>query len=283
MTLFLLQLRNELWKLFAKKRTYIGFVMFLLAQNAMLFGFHFSRGMKRSMERMLVGNGYLAEDYVSALTVALIMLIPQILLLMPLYTGLIGGDLVAKEAEDGTLRMILCRPVSRWRLLFVKWCAGVVFAVTQVFALGVMALVLARLWFPWKGMFVLIPEPENIFAVLSAAEGWKLYAASHLFLAINASTMMTLAFMFGCFNMKPAAATILAISFLLLNLVLESIPALAEYRPYMLLHHFRAWVAVYGQPMDWARVWSALSVLVAFNATCLVIGGTAFHLRDIKS
>ena len=36
MSLFYYQLRNELWKLFGKKRTYIGFVMFLL----MLFRTH---------------------------------------------------------------------------------------------------------------------------------------------------------------------------------------------------------------------------------------------------
>ena len=214
MTMFLLQLRNELWKLFGKKRTYIGFGVFLVAQVGMLLLFHYGHGMQRSMERMLSGNGYLVQDYVSALTVSLIMLFPQVLLLMPLYTGLIGGDLVAKEAEDGTLRMILCRPVSRGRLLFVKWLAGVVFSIVQVVALGAMALFFARLWFPWRGMFVFIPEPEHVFSVLTAAEGLKLYAVAHLFLALNASTMMTIAFMFGCFNMKPAAATVLAISFL---------------------------------------------------------------------
>ena len=281
--MFLLQLRNELWKLFGKKRTYIGFGMFLLAQNGMLFLFHFSKGWRKFYERNLMGNGYAVEDYISALTVALIMLIPQIVLLMPLYTGLVGGDLVAKEAEDGTLRMILCRPISRWRLLMVKWAAGVIFSITLVLSLGGMAVLFANIWFPWRGMFVIFPDPEHIFAVLSATEGLKLYCVSHLFLAINASTMMTIAFMFGCFNMKPAAATILSVSFLLLNLVLESIPALAEYRQYMLLHHFRSWMMIYAQPIDWARIVTALLVLAAFNVSCLIIGGTAFHTRDIKS
>src|SRR6058998_3615328 len=129
--MFFHHLRNELWKLFGKKRTYIGFGAFLLAQNAMLIAFRFTRWQKE-MERMLAGNGYLAQDYVSALTVAVVMLIPQVVLLMPLYAALVGGDLVAKEAEDGTLRMILSRPISRWRLLFVKWLAGVAFCAVLV-------------------------------------------------------------------------------------------------------------------------------------------------------
>ena len=114
--MFYHHLRNELWKLFGKKRTYIGFGAFLLAQNAMLLVFRFTKW-RTDVERLLAGNGYLAQEYVSALTVAVIMLIPQIMLLMPLYAALIGGDLVAKEAEDGTLRMILSRPISRFRLL----------------------------------------------------------------------------------------------------------------------------------------------------------------------
>lgn len=157
------QLHNELWKLFGKKRTYIGFGMFLLVQNAMLFGFHFSKGFRRLYESALAGNGYLVDDYISALTVALIMLLPQIVLLIPLYTGLIGGDLVAKEAEDGTLRMILCRPISRWRLLFVKWVAGVIFSASLVIALGGMALLFAKMWFPWQGLFVFF-RSRNIFS-----------------------------------------------------------------------------------------------------------------------
>src|SRR5438067_12633644 len=103
--MFFLQLRNEIWKLYGKKRTYIGFGMFLVAQNAMLLAFRFTRW-QSDAERMLAGNGYLARQFISALTVAVLMLLPQIILLMPLYTTLIGGDMVAKEAEDGTLRMI---------------------------------------------------------------------------------------------------------------------------------------------------------------------------------
>src|SRR5208283_4548724 len=99
--MFLAQLKNELWKLFGKKRTYIGFGAFVLAQMAMLLMFKYTHW-QSVYERWLSANGYLASEYISALTVALQMVVPQILLLMPLYVSLVGGDLVAKEAEDGT-------------------------------------------------------------------------------------------------------------------------------------------------------------------------------------
>jgi len=280
--MFYLHLRNELWKLFGKKRTYIGFGAFLIAQNGMLLMFRFTNWQK-NWARLLAGNGYLAQDYLSALTVALVMLIPQIILLMPLYTALVGGDLVAKEAEDGTLRMILSRPISRFRLLFVKWLAGVIFSAVLVLALGGTALAFARIWFPWRGMFVYSLWPEHIFTLLGVGDAARLYLYSHLSTTINASTVVGLAFMFSCFNMKPAAATILALSFLFVNLVLEHLPFFEPYQEWFLLYHFRVWLLIFADPVPWERVAASLLILLAFNTTTFLIGAVAFQARDIKS
>lgn len=280
--MFYFHLRNELWKLFGKKRTYIGFGAFLIAQNGMLLLFRFTHWQK-NWERLLAGNGYLAQDYLSALTVALVMLIPQIMLLMPLYTALVGGDLVAKEAEDGTLRMILSRPISRFRLLLVKWLAGIIFSAVLVIALGGTALAFARIWFPWRGMFVYSLWPEHIFNLLSSGTGTRLYLYSHLLMTINASAVVGLAFMFSCFNMKPAAATILALSFMFINLVLEHLPFFEPYQEWFLLYHFRVWLLIFADPVPWHRMFGSLLVLAAFNLTTFLIGAAAFQARDIKS
>ena len=104
--MFYLQLKNELWKLFGKKRTYIGFGAFLIAQATIVLVFRYSSA-SQSMVRQLEGNGQLAQQFISGLTIATVMLFPIAYVLLPLYVTLVGGDLVAKEAEDGTLRMIL--------------------------------------------------------------------------------------------------------------------------------------------------------------------------------
>lgn len=278
--MFIAQLKNELWKLFGKKRTYIGFGAFLLAQTAMLLAFKYTRW-QRDFERLLDGNGYLATEFISILTVSVVMLIPQIMLLMPLYVTLVGGDLVAKEAEDGTLRMILSRPISRLRLLGVKWIAGIIFAAVLVLSLGLTAIGFASLLFPWKGMFVF--SPGQAFCVLSAHEGLVRFACSHLFLAVNASVMMSVAFMFSCFNMKPAAATILALSFLFVSMVMENIPFFDRYEDWFITHHFKCWLLIFRDPTPWAQICQSEIILIAISATAFVIGSLAFQMRDIKS
>ncbi len=278
--MFYLQLRNELWKLFGKKRTYIGFGAFVAAQTLMLLAFKFTRW-QADFERLLSGNGYIATEFISALTVAVVMLMPQIILLMPLYASLVGGDLVAKEYEDGTLRMILARPISRVRLLFVKWMAGLVFAAVLVLVLGVTALGFASLLFPWKGMFVFVPG--QAFSVMTAGAGLAHFALAHLFLAVNASVILSVAFMFSCFNMKPAAATIVALSYLFVNLVMEAIPFFDRYEEWFVTHHFRCWLLVLQDPIPWPRIIQSETILIAICATAFVIGSLVFQVRDIKS
>ena len=278
--MFYRQLRNELWKLFGKKRTYIGFGAFILAQTAMLLAFKFTRW-QSDFERLLLGNGYVATEVVSALTVSVVMLMPQIILLMPLYATLVGGDLVAKEYEDGTLRMILSRPISRVRLLLVKWAAGIVFAAVLVVVLGLTALGFAKLLFPWKGMFVF--APGMAFSVFSPGEGLVRFVFAHLFLVVNASAILSVAFMFSCFNMKPAAATIVALSYLFVNVVMESIPFFDRFDNWFITHHFRCWLLVFQNPVPWSQILQSQVALLTICATAFVVGCTAFYVRDIKS
>ena len=279
--MFPAQLKSELWKLFGKQRTYIGFGAFLLVQTAMLLAFRFTRW-QSDFEKLLNSNGYLASEFISVLTVSLVMLIPQIMLLMPLYVSLVGGDLVAKEAEDGTLRMILSRPISRIRLLFVKWVAGIIFAVVLVLMLGLTATGFASLLFPWKGMFVFSPG-QDVFGILSAHAGLVRFIFSHLFLAVNASVMVSVAFMFSCFNMKPAAATILALSFLFVSMVMENIPFFDRYENWFITHHFKGWILIFRDPAPWSQICQSEIILFAVSATAFIIGAMAFQIRDIKS
>jgi len=200
---------------------------------------------------------------------------------MPLYATLVGGDLLAKEAEDGTLRMFLSRPISRARLLFVKWSAGIFFAVVLVLALGLTAVGFASLMFPWGGMFVF--SPGQAFSILPAHEGLERFVFSILFMAVNAGVMVSVAFMFSCFNMKPAAATILALSFLFVSMVMENIPFFDRYEDFFITHHFKCWLLIFRDPAPWSQICQSEIILFAVSATAFIIGAMAFQVRDIKS
>jgi ABC-2 type transport system permease protein len=276
------QLRNELWKMFGKKRTYIGFGVFLLAHSTVLLIFRFWKGPRLDMTRRLNWMGFDPARYISNLTMATLVLILVGVTLMPLYVALVGGDLLAKEAEDGTLRMILARPISRFRLALVKWIAGVFFSVVLALAAGVLGLAVASCLFPSGGLFVLLPW-EGGFSVLEPAAGWVRYVAATFAMSVYAVSVMGLALMFSCFNIKPAAATILALSVLLTCRIVQELPYFHDLQPWFITYHMNFWMHIFDQPVSWGVILQSLSVLLGFNLTLLIIGCVAFQVRDIKS
>lgn len=274
-------LRNELWKLAGKKRTYIGFLMFLLAQNLVVLVFRYTNAI-RPLRRALEGNGFSSDHYITALTVATIMMAPLAGLLLPLYVALMGGDTVAKETEDGTLRLILARPVGRTRLLLMKWLAGVVFCAALVTVLGVFGIGFAWAHFPWGGLFVWMPE-QSILGAFDGTLGLQVYALAHGMMVTEAVTIFTLALMFSCFQMKPAAATVLALSVVFLSVIFEHIPYFRDYRQWFFTYHLHVWQWMFAAPVPWWQVAESSCLLAGFNATFVTVGGLAFYLRDIKN
>jgi ABC-2 type transport system permease protein len=100
---------------------------------------------------------------------------------------------------------------------------------------------------------------------------------------VNASAVLSVAFMFSCFNMKPAAATIMALSYLLLSLVMENIQFFNNYENWFITHHFKCWLMVFQNPIPWAQIIQSEIVLFATSATAFIVGSLAFQVRDIKS
>jgi len=102
-------------------------------------------------------------------------------------------------------------------------------------------------------------------------------------MSVNAGVMLSIAFMFSCFNMKPAAATILALSFLFVNVVMEGIPFLDRYDDRFLTHHFKCWLLVFQHPVPRAQILQSEIILIAASATAFLVSCTAFQARGIKS
>jgi ABC-2 type transport system permease protein len=280
--MFYYQLRNELWKLFGKKRTYIGFGMFLLAQAIIILLFRFTHGPRREMVHRLELLGYSSDQFITGLTIATAVLVPIAYLLLPLYVSLVGGDLVAKEAEDGTLRMILARPISRFRLVTVKWVAGAIFAILLVMVLGFSGTLFASVLFPAGGLFAFLPM-AGIFSVFDSAAGWEHYAMAMAALSVKAITLMGLAWMFSCCNVKPAAATILALSVDMTSRIMQEIPYFHDWQTWFFTYHLDVWTKMFQKPISWWNVGESFSVLFGFNLTFFIVGCSIFHTRDIKS
>ena len=229
MPLFLTQLRFEFLKMFARKRTYIGFGVFLLMECLVLFLLNLPKP-KASFRHLIEQNGYGFDEYYSGFTLAMLMVMWTTTLLGSLYLALVGGDLMAKEVEDGTMRMLLCRPISRLRVTLIKYLAAVLYTLVLIGFIGGTALLAGLAYRGFGGLFVIAPQ-EGIFALIPPERAMRLYLTGIPLLAISMVSVSSLGFLFSCCNMKPSAATIVTLSIMFLDFIFRGIPTSRAFTP----------------------------------------------------
>ena len=282
MILLLWQWRAEWLKLLMRKRTYIGFGAFVALEVVLLLVSQ-RQGPETFYRRLIARQGGAFEDYFSALTLGFIVLAFSAALLGSIYLALVSGDIVAKESEDGNLRLLLARPVSRLRLLAVKYatCTCYAWLLIQFIAWSAFGLgVFMRGW--GGGMFVFAPE-QGIAELWDWGEGMRRYALGSIFLGASMTTVSSVAFFFSCFRIKPAAATIAALSYMLVDTILLRTNLLKSYEHLLITHYLETWVRIYVDPVPWALIIRNYAVILAVNLSLFVLGAAWFESRDLKS
>lgn len=281
MNFFWLQLRGELRKMFSRKRTYIGFGAFLAVELMILWLLRLER-VQKSIGRVIEGSGYVAGDYLSGLTLAFFILLSTIMLLGALYLALVSGDVVSKEVEDGTMRMILCRPSSRGRILLVKILACAVYTGALMLFIAITALLAGLAHSGAGGMFVFAPA-EKVFALHAFGPGLLRYFAVIPIMTFCLFTITAVGFFFSCLKMKPAAATIVTLSIFFVDTIMKNIPYFESLRDWFITARMTTWVNLFQYRIPWERMLEDCAWLGGINATLLVAAWILFERRDFKA
>jgi ABC-2 type transport system permease protein len=281
--LFLHQLRGELRKLFARPRTWMGYAAFLLMEALILFVYKLERSQDH-MRGIIERNGLEFGTYYSSLTITFTIMLLSMFLLGSIYFALVAGDIVAKENEDGNLRMVFARPVGRLRLLLVKYSAVCLYTFTFVFFVGITGYLMAVAAVGREGgLFVIEPKMKVFAAFPDWWEGaWRL-ALSAAGIGLSMITLSSLAFMFSCFRMKPAAATILTLTILFVDMILQGFPFFKPYESWFVTWRMSAWVFLVEQHLSWAKLVESYALLAGLNVTLFTIGWLSFQTRDFKT
>lgn len=282
MTLFFQQWYGELMKLFARRRTYIGFGVFTALQVVILVMLK-TLGFERWMTRFIAPQTDSFEYYISALTLAFIVVKLSVFILGGIYLTLVSGDIVAKESEDGHLRLLLARPVSRFRLLLLKYLTSSAYAVTLILFLFLVAFLLGIVMKGWGGGFFAFAPEINVIGFYDWGPGLQRYMLAAVMLGFGMTAVGSIAFFLSCFRIKPAAATIGALSYALVDMILRESRFMESYEHLLITKHIAVWARVLAETIDWAPIVRSSSVLAAVNITLFTLGYAVFESRDLKS
>ena len=289
-------LQIELYKIFKRPRTYISFAaiagMVLIIQLGLKFdGKSYLQLMMSSLSDSfdipygLILNGYL---------VAFIIL-NTLLIHVPLLVALVAGDSVAGEANMGTLRLLITRPVSRTRLMLVKFAASVIYTVLLLVWMAVLALFLSILFFGTNDM--LIARNEGMELIGRNDVMWR-YLAAFGYAAVALSTVAALAFLLSVFAENSIGPIVATISIVIVLTILSEmrIPLYDDtVRPWLFTSHMLAWkgffysksngagAAIPGSLENLPAILRSLTILLAYIVLFVGTAIAVFRRKDILS
>jgi ABC-2 type transport system permease protein len=235
-----------------------------------------------SVKSTLSQPGQDAPDFFRSITenglfVALAALTIELGLFLPLAVSVVAGDSVAGEANIGTLRYLLVTPVTRLRLLLVKYAGIVVGAYVATFVVTLVGMTMGLILFGGGPMTLLsgtqISFGEGLLRVVLAASYLALGLAALGAFGLFASTLTE----------QPIAAMIATIMFSSTSFVLDSIPQVAWLHPYLLTHHWLDFGDLFRDPIAWNNIVAGVALAASYAVVFFAAAWARFTTKDVTS
>jgi len=198
-------------------------------------------------------------------------------LFLPIAVSVIGGDTVAGEAANGTLRYLLTRPVGRSRLLAAKLSTIIMFIFLSVVIVALVALVAGVVLFgirPLSSISATELSPFETFIRTTMAIlyiGWSMLGLGAI--ALFASTRTD----------SPLAASLATLAAFVGSQVLDLIEATRSIQPFLPTHYWLKFVDFYRDPILWRDVTAGIIVQLVYVAVFLGAAWANFTTKDITS
>ncbi len=230
----------ELYKIFRRPRTYIAFAAITGLIGIIQFGLKLDGDsyvdfMMRDITSSITVEGKILNGY----QVCYISL--QILLVhVPLLIALVAADMISGEANMGTLRIMLTKPISRTRFLLAKFMAALVYTLLLLVWLAILALLLNMILFGTDDLFLL--KSQYVVLLKKNDVFWR-YLWAFGFAALAMTTVAALGFFFSLFaenSIGPIVATMSVIIFFTILSTLN-IPVFNKIKPFLFTTHMIGW------------------------------------------
>jgi len=289
-------LKIEIFKIFKRPRTYIAFaviaLIIILIQVALKFGG------KEYVGLMMSGVGDSFEEIPTAIILngylVCFIILNLLLIHIPILVALVSGDAIAGEANMGTLRLLVSKPVSRVQLLIVKFTASVFYTMILLIWVAVLSLFLSILLFGvnWLGV-----ARELQFNVMESDDVLWRYALAFCFAAIGLICVASLAFMLSVFSDNSIGPIVITVCVIIVFTILTQmqIPFYDEtIKPYLFTTHMLGWKGFFyvkavdgvtekGSIENLSAILKSAAILIGYTAAFLGIAFWYFNRKNILS
>lgn len=274
-------IRIELYKIFKKVRSYIGFIAIAVLVPVIQIALYLEgENILNFLTQNLRQSFFFVGNFLNGYLIAFIVL-GSLMIHIPFLITLVTGDLLAGEATSGTYRMLLTRPVSRTKILTAKFIAGQIYTHSLVLWLALISMGLGVLIFG-VGELIVITDNITIFAKDDIL--WR-FALAYGFGALSMSVVASLSFLFSSLVENSIGPIISTMAIIIVFIIISSINVnfFESIKPYLFTNYMQHWRYFFEDPLDSTEIIKSGIILfghivVFFTATLFI-----FRKKDILS
>jgi ABC-2 type transport system permease protein len=270
----------ELYKIFKKWRTYIGFiaiaVLVPIIQLAMLAeGERSLDFMTRNLQQSFVFVGNLLNGYLISYII-----LNSLVVHIPFLVALVAGDLLAGEATAGTYRLLITRPVSRFKVITSKFLSGIIYTNLLVMWLAVISLGLGIFIFGVGELIVIKSSSIIIFPRYDIL--WR-FLLGYLFASLSMMVVASLAFLFSSLvenAIGPIVSTMaIIIAFIIISAI--DIDIFQKVKPFLFTTYMSSWRLFFDDPIDFSKILESTLILLGHIVAFFGVTIYFFYKKDI--
>ncbi len=284
----------ELFKIFKRPRTYISFgaitaLVVVIQLGLKVDGDTYVQFMLRDLSASFDIQGKVLNGYLVCYIILQLLLVH-----VPLLITLIAADSISGEANMGTLRLMLTKPVSRTQVILAKFMGTTLYTLLLLVWMAILALFLSMYIFGVDDMLNL--KSGYIVQLKSADIFWR-YACAFGFAAIAMLTVAALGFFLSVLAENSIGPIVATMSVIIIFTILSTldIPIFNHIKPFLFTTHMIGWKgffdvkvtqnnqAIIGSVQNMGKVLQAAGILVIHIIGLLIGSIIVFNKKDILS
>jgi len=272
----------ELYKIFRKWRSYIGFiaigVLGVIIQIAMLFEGQKSLDfMTQNLRDSFVFVGNLLNGFLISY-----LILNMLTVHIPFLIALVAGDLLAGEATAGTYRILLTRPVSRLRIVSSKFIAGNIYTFLLILWLAIVSMGVGAILFGFGELIVI--RPSGVLILDRADVLWR-FLLAYGFAVLGMSVVCSLALFFSSLVENAIGPIVSTMAVIIVFIIVSEIKIdlFKSIRPYLFTNYILSWRMFFSDPVNISKVLEAVMILFGHIIFLFSITAIIFKRKDILS
>lgn len=273
---------NELIKILAKPRSYLGFGALTLLVLIIIFamkldGKSIISFVTATFENSISFNGHVLNGNLIAFII-----LQMLIVHVPLLVALVTGDLISGEAAMGTIRMLATKPISRNQVVMSKFFAGAIYTFLIVVWLGFLALFVSRFIFGTGDLIVL--NSDGLVILKDADILWR-FGLGFCVAFLSLLTVSSLSICLSAFTENSIGPIVATMAVIILFTIIGSLDVTVfdTIKPYLFTTHMAAWRSFFENPVTLKDILQSIIILVLHNVVFVVVARIKFSKKDILS